>query len=127
MGWADMPGADVTDGLRLGQAQSRGFDGGLVNEHDGNVVFDRVYAVALRTLQAFGVLAVLERLLTGGTDQNVQQIFGNHGRNCTPPSRAGFHQGVTENCGAFAPLATRMTRRLGGLAVTISSATIPAV
>ena len=53
-------------------------DRGLVDQHDGDVVFDRIDAVTLGTLQAFGVLAILERLLAGRTNQNFQQIFGDH-------------------------------------------------
>ena len=64
----------------LGTAGSGGFEGGFVDEHDGDVVFYRVDAMALCALQAFGVLAVVERLLAGGADQNVEERFRKHGR-----------------------------------------------
>src|SRR5580658_9123060 len=57
------------------------FDRGLVDQHDRNVVLHRVDAMALGTLQALRVLAILERLLAGGTNQNFQQIFSNHDAN----------------------------------------------
>jgi hypothetical protein len=41
-----------------------GFDGGLIDQHDGDV--------ALLALQALRVRAVLEFLLAGRTDQNFQ-------------------------------------------------------
>jgi hypothetical protein len=53
-------------------------DGCLVHQHDGNIVFHRIRPVALPALQAFRVFAVLEGLLARGTDQNIQQVFGNH-------------------------------------------------
>lgn len=69
--------------------ESGGFDGGLVDQHDGDVIFDPVDAVAAGALQGFGILAVLESLLAGGADQNIQQIFGDHGENCTRKGREG--------------------------------------
>jgi hypothetical protein len=54
------------------------FDGCLVHQHDGNVVFHRIYPVTLRALQALRVLPVVEGLLARGTNQNIQQVFGNH-------------------------------------------------
>ena len=35
--------------------------------------------MALRALQALRILAVFERLLVGGADQDFQQILGDHG------------------------------------------------
>jgi hypothetical protein len=51
---------------------------GLIDQHDGNVVFHRIDAVALLALQALRVLPVFERLLTGWTNQNFQELFGKH-------------------------------------------------
>lgn len=45
-------------------------DRGLIDQHDRDVVLYRVNPVALRTFQAFRILAVLERLLTGWTNQH---------------------------------------------------------
>jgi hypothetical protein len=62
---------------------SGGFDGGFVDEHDGDVIFDAVDAVAIRAFQGFRILAVLEGLFAGGADEDFQKIFGDHGENCT--------------------------------------------
>ena len=55
-----------------------GLDHRFVDQHDGNVVFHWIDAVALRALQALGILAVLERLLAGRADQNLQKVFVDH-------------------------------------------------
>jgi hypothetical protein len=47
-------------------------EGGFVHQHDGDVVFDGVDPMALSALQALGSLAVLERLLAGGTYQDFE-------------------------------------------------------
>ena len=60
-------------GLRL--------DRSLIDQHDRNVVFDWVHAVALRALQALWILAIFKRLLVGWANQHFQKIFGNHGWN----------------------------------------------
>jgi hypothetical protein len=56
----------------------------FIDQHDGDVIFDRVDAPALRALQALGTLPVLQRLLAGWTDKNFEQVFGNHSQYCTP-------------------------------------------
>lgn len=53
-------------------------DRGLIDQHDGDIVLHRIDPVALRTFQAFRVLAVIERLLAGWTNQHFQEVFGNH-------------------------------------------------
>jgi len=64
------------------QARARlRLDRGLVDQHDWNVVFDGVHAMALRALQAFGILAIFERLFIGWANQHFQKIFGDHGWN----------------------------------------------
>ena len=60
----------IANGLR--------FDSSFIDQHDRYVVFYRVHPVALRALQAFWLLAVFERLLTGRTHQNFEEIFSNH-------------------------------------------------
>jgi hypothetical protein len=55
-----------------------GFDGRFLDQHDGNVILDRVEAVALSALQALGILAVVEGLLAGRTDENLEQIRRKH-------------------------------------------------
>ena len=62
----------------VGRAGNLGLDGCLIDEHDGDVVLHQIDAMALRALQALGVLAVVERLLAGGADQNLEKIFGKH-------------------------------------------------
>jgi hypothetical protein len=54
------------------------FGGGFIDQHDGDVVLDCIDPVALLALQALRILAVLERLFAGRTDQDFQQFFGNH-------------------------------------------------
>ena len=56
----------------------------FVYQEDGNVVANRIHALTLSTLQALTVLFLNERLLAGGTNQNVEQILGNHGKHSTP-------------------------------------------
>jgi hypothetical protein len=51
----------------------------FVYQHDGNVVFDAVDAVALAAFQAFGVLAMVEGLLAFRTDQHLEEVGGEHG------------------------------------------------
>ena len=58
-------------------------DGCLIHQHDGDVVLHQIDPVALRALQALRVLAVVEGLLAGGTNQNFQQVFGDHVHHCT--------------------------------------------
>jgi len=58
-------------------------DRGFIDQHDGNVVLHGINPVALRTLQAFRILAVVEGLLAGWAHQDFQQILGNHEENCT--------------------------------------------
>ena len=47
-------------------------DRGLIDQHDGDVVLDRIDPVTLFALQTLRVLAVLEPLLAGRTNQNFQ-------------------------------------------------------
>ena len=53
-------------------------DGCLIHQHDGDVVFYRIHPSALLALQALGILPVLEGLLARRTNQDFQQVFGNH-------------------------------------------------
>jgi len=55
-----------------------GFDGGFIDQHDRNVVFDRIDPVTGLAFQAFRVLAVFQFLFACRTHQNLQQVFGNH-------------------------------------------------
>lgn len=47
-------------------------DFGLIHQHDRNVVFHQIHAVALGAFEAFGSLTVFECLLAGRADQNFQ-------------------------------------------------------
>jgi hypothetical protein len=60
-----------------------GFDLRLVDQHDGNIVFHRVHAMARCALQALGILAIFKGLLVGGANQHFEKIFGNHAGNYT--------------------------------------------
>ena len=50
----------------------------LIDQHDGDVVLDRVNPVAPRTFETFRAWTVLERLLACRTYQHFQEVFGNH-------------------------------------------------
>lgn len=51
-------------------------DRGLVQEHDRNVVLDRIHAPAARTLERFSLRHY--RNLAFRTDQNIEQFFVDH-------------------------------------------------
>jgi hypothetical protein len=53
-------------------------DHGLIDQHDGYVVLHRVNAVACAALQAFGTLAVIERLFAGRANKDLEEIFREH-------------------------------------------------
>ena len=60
------------------------FDRGLIDQHDRDIFFYGVDAVAPMALQAFGILPVLERLLVFRAHQDFQKFFIDHdGSNCT--------------------------------------------
>ena len=59
----------------------------LVDQHDRNIVPDRVDAMAFVTLQALGILAVFKRLFAGGANQDFEQILGDHAEHCTTTIR----------------------------------------
>jgi hypothetical protein len=76
MALRDLKSSEKGDGKEIQRPLA--FDGCLVDQHDGNIVLHRVDPVALTALQAFRALPILEGLLAGGTNQNIEQIFGNH-------------------------------------------------
>lgn len=53
-------------------------DGGLVDQHDGDVVFDRVDSMALLALQALGAGAVFEFGFAGRTHEDFEEFPGEH-------------------------------------------------
>ena len=55
-----------------------GLDGCFINQHDGNVVLNGVDAMTLRALQAFGILAIFERLLIGWANEHFKKFFSDH-------------------------------------------------
>ncbi len=63
------------------------FYGGFVDQHDWDIVFDRIDAVTLLAFEGFRLFTVFECLLAGGTDQDFQQVFGDHVRDCTIGAR----------------------------------------
>jgi len=75
-----LPGFGQLGGFAPPEAEL-GFDGGFVDQHDGNVVFDCVHAVAVGALEAFRILAVFQRLLTGWANEDFEEIFGEHDGN----------------------------------------------
>jgi hypothetical protein len=76
-----------------------GFDLGFVYQHDGDVVFYGVDSMTLGAFQALGILAVVEGFLAGWADEDVQQLFRNHGSI------------VRENCGTKSCCAVWLTRQ----------------
>jgi hypothetical protein len=57
------------------------FDCRFVHQHDGNVVLHSIDAATLCALQGFWILAIFERLLAGGANEDFEQVFGEHTRN----------------------------------------------
>ncbi len=79
----------------VGLWKLRLLEGRLIHQHDGDVVFHWVDAMALGTLQTLGLLAIFERLLARRADQNFQQILGNHDEgNCTTIGASSHHGGT---------------------------------
>lgn len=58
----------------------RGFCDGLVHQQNRNVIAYRICPEAGATLQALAVGFEYERLFADGTNQNIEQFLGNHGR-----------------------------------------------
>jgi hypothetical protein len=54
------------------------FDGGFVDEHVGDILFDLVDPVAPGAFQGLGIVAVLERLLAGWADEDVEKLLVDH-------------------------------------------------
>jgi hypothetical protein len=75
-----LPGFGQLGGFAPPEAEL-GFDRGFVDEHDRDVVFHRIDAVAVGALEAFGILAVLQRLLAGWANEDFEEIFGEHDGN----------------------------------------------
>lgn len=65
-----------------------GLDCGFVDQHDWDVVLYPIDTVTVGTLQTFWILSILERLLAGGTNQDVEEIFGKHDGGIVRPSVA---------------------------------------
>jgi hypothetical protein len=80
---------------RLAHAGSGALDGCFIHQHDRYIVLHGVDPVALPALQALRILPVIKRLLARGTNQNFQQILGNHVQHCTPRKNR-FTAEVTE-------------------------------
>ena len=57
-----------------------GVNGGLVNEHDGNIVFYRIDSMALDTFQAIFICGEFYIRLAHGTRQNLKQLRVYHSR-----------------------------------------------
>jgi hypothetical protein len=57
---------------------SRRFDGSLVNQHDRNAVADGIQTLAGLALQTLGIFAMCQGLPADRTDQDGEQIRGNH-------------------------------------------------
>ena len=82
----DVPGRQ--EWWLAGRSEGLRFDGGLVDQHDRDVIFDGIDAVTLCAFQTLRVGPVFEGLDAGGTDQDFEEIFGNHDEHCTIETRA---------------------------------------
>ena len=58
---------------------SVGFDDRFVNQHDGNVILDRIDAQAFAAFQSGPILFQDDGLLAQGAYKHVKQILRNHG------------------------------------------------
>jgi len=63
---------------RYGSDPALRFDRGFVDQHDGNVVFYRVDAAALRALQALRILPIFKGHFAGWTNQDFEKILRDH-------------------------------------------------
>ena len=59
-------------------------DLGLVYQHDRDVVFDRVHALALRSFQALLIGRELDGLFVGGADQDLKELFADRHTSILP-------------------------------------------
>jgi hypothetical protein len=67
--------------IKLHQGETKvsgGIDCSLINQQNGNVVPNWIDPSASAASQTLSVLFQRERFLAGGTDQDIEQIFGNH-------------------------------------------------
>ena len=81
-GWVRSPPSQRTARL--------GLDRSLIDQHDWNVIFDWVHAIAFCALQALWILAIFERLLVGWANQHFQKILGNHAWNYKSAGNQGI-------------------------------------
>ena len=67
-----------TRARKKGESRALRLDLGLVDEHDGKVIPNRINATAPRTLQALGILTVFKLRLASRANQHFQKFFGQH-------------------------------------------------
>jgi hypothetical protein len=53
-------------------------DRGFIDKHDRNIILYGINPVALCAFQTFRILSVIKFLFARRTNQNFQEIFGNH-------------------------------------------------
>ena len=56
---------------------------GLIHQKDRNAIPNGIGLSAARALKRSAVIAKGEGMAAGGADQDLEQIVGNHGGNCT--------------------------------------------
>lgn len=61
-----------------GQNQSGRINDGFIQQHDRNLVANRVNPAAFRTLQALAAIFHRQRFLAGRANQNIEQFLRNH-------------------------------------------------
>jgi hypothetical protein len=67
--------------------RSGGVDNGFVNQHDWDVVPNRIYAATLATLQTLSFVLESEGFLADRANQHIQQILRNHDTDMLTPTR----------------------------------------
>ena len=82
MSFWDAKGARSRKMGRLGRV-----DNGFVNQHDWNVVPNRINTATLAALQALSFILQSERLFADWANQHIQQILRNHDAAMLTPGR----------------------------------------
>jgi hypothetical protein len=67
-----------------GRSDRLGLENSLVHQHDGDIVFHRVYAMTSGAFQRFRVLAIFQFLLASRADEHFKKVFSQHELDCTP-------------------------------------------
>ncbi|HTR24546.1 MAG TPA: hypothetical protein VMI10_11230 [Terriglobales bacterium] len=83
------------------QSRISGFDFGGIDEHNRNVILDRIKAVALLAFQATSVGLKNDLSFADRADEDIEKVFSNHDGNIVAPYES-FASGCTANRAASA-------------------------